>query len=149
AAPHRGALSNLRTRRLYCSIARSPAREDRGRDRGGAARGTAAAGLDAQRPHARGYRVMTAPLRSSDPIVVDVALGDRSYDIVIGRGQLATLGARVAKLRPGAKVAIVSDENVAAKHLEAAVAAANGGAAQVSTVVLPPGESTKSFEHLA
>ena len=92
---------------------------------------------------------MTAPLRGSDPIVVDVALGDRSYDIVIGRGQLASLGARIAKLRPGAKVAIVSDQNVAALHLDAAVAAVKGGGAQVSTVALPPGESTKSFDHLA
>ena len=92
---------------------------------------------------------MTAPLRSSDPIVVDVALGDRSYDIVIGRGQLASLGERIAKLRPGAKVAIVSDENVAAQHLEAAVAAVKDNVAQVSTIVLPPGESTKSFIQLA
>ncbi len=92
---------------------------------------------------------MTAPLRASDPIVVDVALGDRRYDIVIGRGQLASLGARIATLRPGAKLAIVSDENVAAQHLEAAVAAVKASAPQVSTVVLPPGESTKSFTHLA
>jgi 3-dehydroquinate synthase len=92
---------------------------------------------------------MTAPLRGSDPTVVGVALGDRSYEIVIGRGQLATLGTRLAKLRPGAKVAIVSDENVAARHLDAAVAAAKGGASQVSTIVLPPGESTKSFTRLA
>jgi 3-dehydroquinate synthase len=92
---------------------------------------------------------MTAPLRGSDPIVVDVALGERSYDIVIGRGQLASLGARIAKLRPGAKVAIVSDENVAARHLNAAVAAVRASALQVSTVVLPAGESTKSFKHLA
>ena len=28
---------------------------------------------------------MTAPLKHSDPITVDVALGDRAYDIVIGR----------------------------------------------------------------
>jgi 3-dehydroquinate synthase len=92
---------------------------------------------------------MTAPLRGSDPIVVDVALGDRSYDIVIGRGQLAALGTRIAALRPGAKVAIVSDKNVAAHHLDAAVAAVKGSAAQVATVVLPPGESTKSFSQLA
>ncbi|MBX9777337.1 MAG: 3-dehydroquinate synthase [Xanthobacteraceae bacterium] len=96
---------------------------------------------------------MTAPLRASDPIVVDVALGDRSYDIVIGRGQLASLGARIGRLRPGAKVAIVSDENVAPRHLDAAVAAVKNGAAQgstsVSTIVLPPGESTKSFTHLS
>ena len=92
---------------------------------------------------------MTAPLRGNDPIVVGVALGDRSYDIVIGRGQLRSLGVRIAKLRPGAKVAIVSDGNVAALHLAEAVAWVKGGGAQVSTVVLPPGESTKSFDHLA
>ncbi len=90
---------------------------------------------------------MTAPLRGSEPIVVDVALGERSYDIVIGRGQLATLGARIAKLRPGAKIAIVSDRNVAAYHLDAAKAAVAGSA--VATVVLPPGETTKSFTQLA
>ena len=36
---------------------------------------------------------MTAPLRQSEPIVVPVALGARAYDIVIGRGLLASLGA--------------------------------------------------------
>ena len=32
---------------------------------------------------------MTAPLRTNEPIVVQVALGTRAYDIVIGRGLLA------------------------------------------------------------
>ena len=118
--------------RLHRSVARSPARQDRGRDRRGAARRAAAARRGAGRRHQGRHRVMTAPLRASDPIVVDVALGERSYDIVIGRGQLASLGARIAKLRPGAKVAIVSDENVAARHLDAAVAAVKGSAAQAA-----------------
>lgn len=42
---------------------------------------------------------MTAPLKHSDPITVDVALGDRAYDIVIGRDVLPSLGGRVAALR--------------------------------------------------
>jgi len=42
---------------------------------------------------------MTAPLRSGEPIVVPVALGARAYDIVIGRGLLASLGARIKALR--------------------------------------------------
>ena len=74
---------------------------------------------------------MTAPLRSSDPITVNVALGDRSYDIVIGRGLIVSLGRRIAALRPGAKAAIVTDETVARHHLaaaEAALAAAGIGA---------------------
>ena len=62
---------------------------------------------------------MTAPLRTGEPIVVNVALGDRAYDIVIGRGLIASLGERVAKMRPGCKAAIVTDETVARHHLAA------------------------------
>jgi 3-dehydroquinate synthase len=90
-------------------------------------------------------RAMTAPLRSGDPILVNVALAERSYDIVIGRGQLTTLGQKIAVLRPGAKAAIVSDETVVRLHLaatEAALAAAGIGAIAVT---VPPGESSKSF----
>ena len=51
---------------------------------------------------------MTAPVRSGDPIIVNVPLGERGYDIAIGRGLIASLGERIAKLRPGSAVAIVS-----------------------------------------
>ena len=61
---------------------------------------------------------MTAPLKHSDSVIVDVALGDRTYDIVIGRDVLASLGARVAALRPGVRTAIVTDRNVARHWLE-------------------------------
>ena len=44
---------------------------------------------------------MTAPLKHSDSVTVDVALGERAYDIVIGRNVLQSLGSRVAALRPG------------------------------------------------
>ena len=91
---------------------------------------------------------MTAPLRSSDPVIVNVALGERSYDIAIGRGQLGTLGQKIAALRPGAKAAIVTDETVARHHLaatEAVLAAAGIGAVSVT---VPPGESSKSFPPL-
>ena len=76
---------------------------------------------------------MTAPLKAADPIVVDVRLGQRSYQVVIGRGQLAALGRRIAVLRPGGKVAIVTDETVARHHLAAAEAslAAAGIAATI------------------
>ena len=45
---------------------------------------------------------MTAPVRA-ETTTVAVSLGARSYDIAIGRGLLASLGARIAALRPGAK----------------------------------------------
>ena len=87
---------------------------------------------------------MTAPLRT-DPATVKVALGDRSYDIVIGRGLIASLGARIAALRPRARIAIVTDENVARHHLPAVEAAlANAGVAASRTIV-PVGEGSKSF----
>jgi 3-dehydroquinate synthase len=88
---------------------------------------------------------MTALLRGGEAIRVDVGLGARSYEIVIGRGQLAFLGQKIAALRPGARAAIVSDETVARHHLaatEASLAAAGVGA---TSVTVPAGESSKSF----
>ena len=90
---------------------------------------------------------MTAPLRAGEPTTVNVALGERSYDIVIGRGLLASLGAahRGAAARR-ARLAIVTDENVAQHHLaaaEAALAAAEHGPRR--RIVVPAGESSKSF----
>jgi 3-dehydroquinate synthase len=87
---------------------------------------------------------MTAPLRAGEPIIVNVALGTRSYDIVIGRGVLASLGERIKALRPGARVAIVSDETVA-RHCLSAAQAALGGIASAVPVIVAPGESSKSF----
>lgn len=88
---------------------------------------------------------MTAPLRSNDPIVVDVALGNRAYDIVIGRGVLSQLGARMAALRPGVRAAIVTDENVAAAHLAAAQKSLEASNIGVAQVTVPAGESSKRF----
>jgi 3-dehydroquinate synthase len=88
---------------------------------------------------------MTAPLRSGDPITINVELGERTYDIAIGRGLLASLGARIAKLRPSVQVAIVTDENVARLHLEAAEAAIAQASLRSARIIMPPGECSKSF----
>jgi 3-dehydroquinate synthase len=90
---------------------------------------------------------MTAPLRASEPITVPVALGSRAYEIVIGRGLLASVGTRVAKLRPGARTVIVSDETVASHHLSATEAALAGANVASSRIVVPAGEATKNFVH--
>jgi len=91
---------------------------------------------------------MTVPLRAGDPTVVNVALAERSYEIVIGRGQLASLGLRIAALRPGAKAAVVTDETVARHHLAAAEAALAAAGIASTSVAVPPGESSKSFTML-
>jgi 3-dehydroquinate synthase len=87
---------------------------------------------------------MTVPLRT-ETTTVTVSLGERSYDIAIGRGLLASLGARVAKLRPRAKAVIVTDENVARLHLAAAEAALAQAGVAAHRVIVPPGEASKSY----
>ena len=91
---------------------------------------------------------MTAPVRASDPVLIDVALAGRSYSIVIGRGQLASLGQRIAALRPRAKVAIVTDETVAEHHLAATESALGGVGIRSTSRVVPAGERSKSFAML-
>jgi 3-dehydroquinate synthase len=88
---------------------------------------------------------VTAALRVRDPATVKVALGERTYDIVIGRNQIITLGARAAALKPGAKAAIVTDETVAGLHLEAVESALADSGVAASRVIVEPGEHTKSF----
>ncbi len=91
---------------------------------------------------------MTAPARINEPLVIQVGLADRSYEIVIGRGQLHSLGQRIAALRPGAKAAIVSDETVIRHYLDAAQSALSTAGIQSTCVSVPPGEKSKSFETL-
>lgn len=78
---------------------------------------------------------------------VSVALGSRSYTIHIGDGLLARGGELLAPLSRGA-VPVVTDENVAALHLESFLATLRGSGIDARPVVLPPGEATKSFEWL-
>ena len=82
---------------------------------------------------------------AGEPIVVNVGLGARAYDIVIGRGTLASLGARVAALKPGARAAIVTDENVSKQHLEATEAALASAGIGATSVTVRPGEGSKSI----
>jgi len=91
---------------------------------------------------------MTAPLKASEPITVEVALGERAYDIVIGRGVLAGLGARVAELRPGARAAIVTDEYVATHWLRRTEASLLDAGIATSRIVVDEGEVSKSYEGL-
>ena len=88
---------------------------------------------------------MTAPVRTNDPAVVDVALAGRSYSIVIGRGQLTSLGQRMAALRPRAKAAIISDETVVKHHLAATESALADAGIRSTCITVPAGEKSKSF----
>ncbi|MET4176121.1 3-dehydroquinate synthase [Bradyrhizobium sp. LA6.1] len=91
---------------------------------------------------------MTAPLKHSDPVNVDVALGDRAYDIVIGRGVLASLGEQVARLRPGVRTAIVTDRTVAKYWLEPTEASLASAGIPTSRIVVEEGEISKTYAGL-
>lgn len=91
---------------------------------------------------------MTAPLKHSDPVNVDVALGDRAYDIVIGRGVLASLGERVAALRPGVRTAIVTDRTVAKHWLEPTEASLAAAGIPTARIVVQEGEISKTYAGL-
>ena len=80
---------------------------------------------------------------------VSVALGDRAYKIWIGEGLLASAGAHVAALAPGAHCAVVTDVNVAALHLETVRRSFADAGLETSVVLCPPGESTKSYAEFA
>ncbi|MGX1103325.1 MULTISPECIES: 3-dehydroquinate synthase [Bradyrhizobium] len=91
---------------------------------------------------------MTAPLKHSASVTVDVALGDRAYDIVIGRDVLQSLGERVAALRPGVRTAIVTDRTVAKHWLEPTEASLAAAGVPTSRIVVEEGEGSKSYATL-
>ncbi len=79
---------------------------------------------------------------------VDVQLGDRSYPIHIGTGLLADAGSLVAPILNRKRVAVITDENVAALHLDALCAGMGAEGIEVVSLVLPAGESTKSWKYI-
>src|SRR5476649_2128908 len=95
-----------------------------------------------------GRHPMTAPLKHSDPVTVDVALGERAYEIVIGRDVLPSLGARVASLRPGARTAIVTDRNVARHWLEQTESSLSEAGIASSRIIVEEGEGSKTYAGL-
>lgn len=86
---------------------------------------------------------------SPDFTAVPVALGARSYDILVGRDLLPELGAQMAARLRSRRAVILTDQTVAGHYLrrveESLITA--GFQCQPS-LVLPPGESTKSFTKL-
>ena len=91
---------------------------------------------------------MTAPLKRSDYVTVNVALGERAYDIVIGRDVLQSLGPRIAALRPGARTAIVTDRNVAKHWLEKTEVSLSQSGIAATRIIVEEGEGSKTYAGL-
>jgi 3-dehydroquinate synthase len=86
--------------------------------------------------------------RAAPATAIKVELGARSYDILIGRGLLADIGAELQRRLAGARVAIVTDETVARLHLNALKASLRGKGIDHTVVTVAPGEESKSFATL-
>jgi 3-dehydroquinate synthase len=93
--------------------------------------------------------VTAAPLpRAGAATTVPVELGDRSYEILVGRGLLAEAGARIAET--GAKAAaIVTDAHVGPLYAEALKHSLEARGLRSAIIAVPAGESSKSFSEFS
>ena len=89
--------------------------------------------------------VMAALEAYRPPLEVTVALSARSYPVLIGPGLAARAGRYLAPVLPQKRCVIVTDETLASLHLPAlAGSLAETGIAHHS-IVVPPGEASKSL----
>lgn len=81
-------------------------------------------------------------------VSIKVPLPEREYNIEIGQDLLSTSSDYIFPLLRRQKVVIVTDENVAALHLETLENSLDAARIFHSTLTLPPGEATKSWTYL-
>lgn len=80
---------------------------------------------------------------------VHVPLGERSYDIQIGSGLLADIGARARDARLGSRVLIVADTNTDPLYGDTVEAGFRAAGLEPNRCVVPAGEASKSSTVLA
>lgn len=76
---------------------------------------------------------------------VHVDLPGRAYEVRIGTGLIAEAGAQIAPLLKRPKVAVITDETVAALHLDALRDGLASSGIEMEALALPAGEATKSW----
>jgi len=79
---------------------------------------------------------------------VRVELGPRSYDVKVGQGLIARAGAEILPLLARPRVAVLTDQTVAALHLDALERGLGAAGIAMSAHALPPGEATKGWDGL-
>ena len=75
-----------------------------------------------------------------------VTLATTTYDVVVGTGLLPRAGALLAPVLPQKRAVVVTDETVAALHLPALLDGLAQTGIRTETVIVPPGEASKSIE---
>jgi 3-dehydroquinate synthase len=91
----------------------------------------------------------TSKASSPDATVIDVALKERSYQIVVGEHLIGSAGPRIAAAVPGARCVVVSDANIAALYLEPLADSLEREKIYIGQAIVAPGETSKSFAVLA
>ncbi|MDA3935752.1 MAG: 3-dehydroquinate synthase [Actinomycetota bacterium] len=82
---------------------------------------------------------------TSPSVTVHVDTASRSYDVEIGAGTLSDLGSRVAAVSNAQRIALVSDETVYGLYGSTATASLVAAGYEVRSIVVPPGEKSKSW----
>ena len=77
--------------------------------------------------------------------IVPVILGERSYDIALCPGLLATVGDRLKGLTTSTKVGVVTDRHVARHYLQGTLRSLRRAGYDPTPIILPPGERTKTL----
>lgn len=80
-----------------------------------------------------------------EPVRVEVGLGSRSYDILIGRNLIERSGGLIAKQLNRVRAAIVTDETVGGLYLDSVIRILTASGIDAVAITLPPGEKSKSF----
>jgi 3-dehydroquinate synthase len=95
-------------------------------------------------PHAT-----TASSAQDQATVVAVPLGPRSYEIHVGRGLLARAAGLMTPVLSQKRVFIVTDSNVAPLYLDALSQTLANAGIRADYAIVPAGETSKDFDHLA
>jgi 3-dehydroquinate synthase len=69
----------------------------------------------------------------------------RVYDVLVGRGCLAGIGAALTRRCPGGKTVVCCDENVALLYLDQVCSSLGVAGYEVSQIVIPAGEAQKDL----
>ncbi|GGC78882.1 3-dehydroquinate synthase [Chelatococcus reniformis] len=88
------------------------------------------------------------PAEAGEAHTVRVALGERAYDIRIGRGVTAAVGPELATLAPGGTVAVVTDTTVEGLYGAAVRSALEQAGLRCTLVAVPAGEGAKGWREL-
>jgi shikimate kinase/3-dehydroquinate synthase len=100
-------------------------------------------------PDATTSHVLDALLAWQPARRLAVALTSATYDVVVGENLIARAGALLAPVLPQKRVFVVTDENVATRHLPALLGGLAETGFDATPIIVPPGETSKSLDMFA